>query len=421
MRMHLRDYTRAIDVPHYTCAISPGKHCPLFGVGIVFQGMAGVTLIYVGPQDCVYYAQTDTLLRQLAYVKSGGPQVRTLAVQLSDSDLIFGIRPQLEKLLEKEAQREDTNAVFLVTSCSVEVLSEDLRGTVDAVAARTGKKIALIPIENFKTFSYFEGTEKALAALTTGLKPMPRQEKSFAVLGARKRGADESEPVRWLMERGYTLQSILPYETNSEKVNHLPEVAFTLVLEGCGLEVAKQLERDYGIPYVRFDRRLDLQHAVQAWRELSVLVGEDREQWIEEQLCEVRQMEEVVSAKVSGTTFFYNQTTIYPFEACLFLSRLGMEPLCIFQGSVRDKEADARLALAERANPVLWQNANQSALRAMLEEQLPDYFVGATGGIIREYPVLAFSFPTGRVGAGFEYYKTCLRRILAAKKMEGKR
>ena len=59
MRMHLRDYTRAIDVPHYTCAISPGKHCPLFGVGIVFQGLAGVTLIYIGPQDCVYYAQTD--------------------------------------------------------------------------------------------------------------------------------------------------------------------------------------------------------------------------------------------------------------------------------------------------------------------------------------------------------------------------
>ena len=418
--MHLREYTRAIDVPHYTCAISPGKHCPLFGVGIVFQGMAGVTLIYIGPQDCVYYAQTDTLLRQLAVGKTGKPAVRTLAVQLSDSDLIFGIRPQLEKLLEQEAKREDTNAVFLVTSCSVEVLSEDLKGTVDAVSARTGKKIVLIPIENFKTFSYFEGTEKALAALTAGLKSLPRKAKSFAVLGARKYGADESEPVRWLLDKGYSHQSILPYESDADKVQHLPEVGFTLVLEGCGLEVAKNLERDHGIPYVRFDRRLDLNHVIQAWRELAALASEDLEEWIQTQVREIQTMEEVVSAKVSGTTFFYNQTTIYPFEACLFLNRLGMEPTCIFQGSVRDKEDAARLALAERANPILWQNANQSAIRNMLEEHLPDYFVGTTSGIIREYPVYAFSFPTGRVDAGFEYYKACLQRVLTAKRMEGK-
>ena len=244
--------------------------------------------------------------------------------------------------------------------------------------------------------------------------------KSFAVLGARKYGADESEPVRWLLDKGYSLQSILPYESDADKVQHLPEVGFTLVLEGCGLEVAKNLERDHGIPYVRFDRRLDLNHVIQAWRELAALASEDLEEWIQTQVREIQTMEEVVSAKVSGTTFFYNQTTIYPFEACLFLNRLGMEPTCIFQGSVRDKEDEARLALAERANPILWQNANQSAIRNMLEEHLPDYFVGTTSGIIREYPVYAFSFPTGRVDAGFEYYKACLQRVLTAKRMEGK-
>ena len=417
--MRLHEYTKATDVPHYSCAISPGKHCPLFGVGVVFQGMAGVTLIYIGPQDCVYYAQTDTLLRQLAAGRTDGPQVRTLAVQLSDSDLIFGIRPQLEKLLEEEAMRDDTHAVFLVTSCSVEVLSEDLKGTVDAVSSRTGKKVALIPIENFKTFSYFEGSEKAMVTLTSGLGALPRKTRSFAVLGARKAGAEKCEPVRWLLEKGYTLQSILPYESNAEKVAHLTEVEFTLVVESCGLEVAKRLEQNYGIPYVRFDKRLDLEHLTQGWRKLGKLTGENREAWIQDQLQEITSIEEMVSAKVSGSTFFYNQKVLYPFEAALFLTKLGMIPTCMFLGSSMDPDDESRDALVEKADPILWQNANQSTIKNMLNTAIPDYFVGGImSSIAQQYSLMTFTFPINRVSTGFDFYKTCLHQVLSAKKWE---
>ena len=172
--MRLHEYTAPNAEPHYSCAISPGTHCPLFGVAAVLRHVGGASLLYIGTQDCVYYAQKDALTRQCSVPGGNSRKFRTLAVQLSDADLIFCIRPQLEKLLEREAARPDVSAVFLVTSCSIEVLSEDLQSVVEAVRRRTGKRIVLIPTENFKAFSYLQGIEDAITvAVIQGVAVVP--------------------------------------------------------------------------------------------------------------------------------------------------------------------------------------------------------------------------------------------------------
>lgn len=418
--MRLDEFTTANAVPQYSCAITPGKHCPLFGVTAALRGVAGITLIYIGTQDCVYYAQKDVLTRHMSAKGRASAHFRTLAVQLSDSDLIFGIRPQLEKLLKKESSREETKAIYLVTSCSIEVLSEDLQSVVRTVAGRTGKKITLIPTENFKTFSYYQGIQDALTALTTGITPYPTVPKTFAVLGARQPGADKCEPVRYLTEHGYTLQSILPYDTDLDRIEHLSSVEFTLVLDSSGLGVAETLQSDFNIPYVRFDQHLDLEAITDNWQKLASLTGKDLSSWISSRLEEICRLKEKVSALVSGKTFFYGQKVIYPFESCLFLTDLGMTPTCIFLGSALDKSDDARQMLLKRANPILWQNASQAAIKSMLEENLPDYVFGITGGVVSNYPVKAMQFQINPVPAGFTYYITCLNDILTLAETEDK-
>ena len=82
--MRLREYTTPRQVPRYRCAIAPGKHCPLFGVGSVLRGIRGLTLIYVGPRDCVYYAQKTALEYRLS---TGNDGLRVLAAHLgADSE-----------------------------------------------------------------------------------------------------------------------------------------------------------------------------------------------------------------------------------------------------------------------------------------------------------------------------------------------
>lgn len=416
--MRLRDYTIPNEVPHYSCAITPGRHCPLFGAAAVLRGVAGATLMYIGTQDCVYYAQKDALTRRFSERNGKQTNFRTLAVQLSDEDLIFGIRPQLQKLLEDEAMREGTNAVFLVTSCSVEVISEDLQSIALAVSQKTGKRVALVPTENFKTFSYIEGIEDTLKVLTDNMKPCARQPKTFAVLGARQPGAEHCEPVQFLMEHGYALHSILPYAIDAKSVETLPSVGFTVVVDGSGVDVGLKMQQEYGVPCVRFDCKLDLEKIVCAWKQLEELTGEDIDEWLKKQIAETEELTRQVGSKVTGKTFFYGQKVIYPFEACLFLTKLGMIPTCIFMGSVVDKSDAPRLALAEQFNPILWQNADQAAISAMLEEYKPDYMFGGAGNAVRKYPVIALSLRVSPVECGFAFYRYCLTELLNAEKTE---
>lgn len=411
--MYLNEFTSARAVPQYGKAISPGKHCPLFGIGAVLRGIGHITLIYLGTQDCVYYAKKEMLDAQ----RPGVPSSRVLAVQLSDSDLIFGIRPQLEALLEQEARREDTRAVFLVTSCSVEVISEDLRSVTALAERRTGKRIVLIPSENFKTFSYFQGMEFALAALTACVRPGSTRARSFAVLGPRHPGAAQSEPVRFLLERGWTLQSVLPFDASMERIEALSTVEFTLVLDGTGLETARSLERDFGIPFVRFDEKLNLPKIAAGWQKLAALTGEQRDEWIQEELSGIEDLRQSLRQSLTGKTFFYSQVILYPFETCLFLAELGMIPTVIFFGSVIDKDPACREALAARCNPQMLQNASGTAVEAMLEQAPPDYFIGAVGQVIRNYPVTHVNLRTRPVEAGFAFYRNCLRQL--ADSLEG--
>ena len=227
----------------------------------------------------------------------------------------------------------------------------------------------------------------------------------------RHRGAERAEPVRFLQERGYTLQSILPYEASLDQIEALPGVSFTLVLDGTGLGVARSLQSEFGIPFVRFDQKLDLERITEAWRQLARLTGEPLASWIGAQRREAAARSEALRPLVGGKTFFYSQVILYPFETCLFLSRLGMIPTCIFLGSVLDHTDESRLALAGQADPLLLQNASSDAVEAMLAEQTPDYFIGAAGQAIRRYPVRHVNFRTIPVEAGFSFYRSCLSQL----------
>ena len=63
------------------------------------------------------------------------------------------------------------------------------------------------------------------------------------------------------------------------------------------------------------------------------------------------------------------------------------------------------------------QNASGIAVEAMLDEAPPDYFIGAVGRVIQNYPVIHVNFRTRPVEAGFAFYRNCLRQL--ADSLEG--
>lgn len=416
--MRLSQFKHPVDVPRYTCAVSPGKHCPLFGISSLFRGIEGVTLMYLGPQDCVYYARRSSFDQWLKAAEKGSKMPRVLAVQLSESDLVFGIRPQFEKILLEEASRPEIKAIFIATTCTVEVLSEDLRSVVDTVSSKTGKRIGLIPTEHFKTFGYFEVVDRAISVLLEGVEKRPVVPKTFAVLGGRKEGTEKCGPVKFLIERGYKLHGMLPFRIDAEQLEKLSEAEFALVLDGNGLSAAETMNNRFGTPYVRFDNILNLSAIDAAWRKLGVMVGENLETYIDQNHATIKKLTDEARSLLTGKTFFYSHKLIYPFEACLFMSDLGMIPECIFLGSALDKDDAARIELSKRHDPVLWKNASGYALRETLKKNDPDYFISTSFTVGHNYARNSTFFETDHLEVGYPYYTDCLNRLIKAAKKE---
>ena len=105
--MNLQEYHLGSDIPQLCGAISPGKHCPLFGVCSVLRYVDHVSVIYLGTNDCVYFAQKQYLTTSIDHPS----QARVIAAQLTDSDLVFGIGKQLKKLIQEEYEENHPTAI----------------------------------------------------------------------------------------------------------------------------------------------------------------------------------------------------------------------------------------------------------------------------------------------------------------------
>lgn len=409
--MRLSEYQKPADIPQCCLAVNPGRHCPMFGVSSVLRSIEHLTVIYLGTTDCVYFAQKA--FRTFEAEHPDRRCARVLAAELTEQDLVFGLQKSLTKLITHELEQFPDHALYLVTSCSIEVISEDIQGTVEILSRKFNRPITLIPTENFKTFSYYTGIENALAALACNLNPVPILPKTFGVLGARFEGGDRCEPVRRLQEYGYRLLCNFPFQGTKKGLAQLNAVSFHLVIDNCAVKLAQELKSRFGIEYVRFDEKLNQSSVQQAYRKLSKMTGLDFAPFIEEQERALQKKQEVASRRLRGKTFFYSQILLYPFEACLFLARLGAIPTCIFLSGSLDRTDCARKALLQYADPELLRNAQSDVILKRMQQLHPDFFIGGmlSQAAVRAQQVRPLSLPVLPLQCGYEFMFQSLERL----------
>ena len=409
--MELRDYVLGEELPQYSSAITPGKHCPLFGVSSVIKYVDHVTAIYLGTRDCVYFA-----MKQFLTSPADAPtRARVVAAELTDSDIVFGILPSLKKLVQEEYESHHPSIIFIVTSCSVEVISEDVEGCAALLDQQLPCSVRVIRTEHFKTTGYYEGIERTLEAMMTELPPARTDEASFSILGARFPGAETCEPARILKRHGYRLNSNLPFDCREETVSALSQSAFTLVVDCTGIQAAEKLQKAYGIPCFRLDSRFDLEGLEKTYRALSEKTGIPLEEFLADKAEAENWMEKGRKA-LRGKTFVYSNVMHYAFEGAWFLGELGMIPKCIFIGSALDRTDRFLKKLQEKYNPQLYTNANSDAILAMLDRYEPDYLVG---NMMNSQQLLSRGIrhavlPGVPVECGYRYVAETVRRLVEA-------
>ncbi len=371
--LRLSEVNNMEDVNKLSCAISPGGHCPLFGVSLALKSISGISIIFVGTKECTYYAKTTTF-EQMGYSKNA-PNV-ILAV-MEDKDLVFGIK-DLKSLIEEEARKDDTKYVLIVTSCAVELIGEDIEGIVYMLNKQYDCVIKVIKTEHFKTSDYYIGIENSYAALVDGMSNCNKKKKTYNIIGSRYAGIENSEVVSILKDNGWNINTIFPYGAGYEDIMNITRAEFNIVTDYTGLEMAKTLKEKFGMEYIRFDMHFNIENIVKSYKRIEEITMIKVDRFIETNIREIKEQEEKLRNLVNDKTFIYGHIIYYPIELCAYLSNLGMKPLLIQIRNLYDNDINnKKTILNNNSNPYISKNANLLALEDYYKKLKPDVYIGS--------------------------------------------
>ena len=118
----LSQVTSIKEVTQLSSAIFPGPHCPLMGAMMAVRGIKDSVLLVVGTDECTYYTKNTTISGSAF----GGLDGRCLSVVLDSHDVTFGCREKLYRAFAELMEEYAPKAVFVVTTCVVEVIGDDV-------------------------------------------------------------------------------------------------------------------------------------------------------------------------------------------------------------------------------------------------------------------------------------------------------
>lgn len=176
-------------------------------------------------------------------------QLRTLEVTLGDDRRL--LRQTAEAAL---AQRPDF--VVLLGSPVPAIVGMDLEGMARELEAQTG--IPAMGLETSGFSSYQRGIELALDGVYRrfGDRQRPRQPRVVNLLGATPLDLGAGNNAGLLREEvaqaGFSVGCCMAMDCTLEQVRHAPGAAVNLVVSAAGLSLAREMERELGIPYVPF-------------------------------------------------------------------------------------------------------------------------------------------------------------------------
>ena len=148
----------------------PGAHCPLMGAAMAVRGIRDSLIIIIGTDECAYYTKHMTLHSD----DFGGLGGRCVSVVLDGHDVTFGCLKKVEAAFGEVMAEYRPQAVFLVTTCVVEIIGDDM----DAAAFREWARLM-----HRRSDTLYEDAMIAATARVHGLTVVSRNVADFKALG----------------------------------------------------------------------------------------------------------------------------------------------------------------------------------------------------------------------------------------------
>lgn len=368
---HLSEITLAKEIPQLTYAVFPGTHCPLMGAMMAVRGIADALLLVIGTDECTYYTKQSTIHNE----NFGGLDGRCVSLVLGQHDVTFGCKNTLYDTFEELMQEYQPKAVFLVTTCVVEVIGDDVDSMSDELSEKYGIPILPVHTEHFKTENHLPGVKDTITACFEMMEDVPKNN-TVNVIGQRLGNFPETELHHLLVQSGVEMGMMLPSGTSVEQIKQAASAKVNIVVHPIGLPLAQKMEKAFGTPYVLFDKYVSPQKIYTLYQQLFDYLQIPLPAEVENLYQQALEVTENARETLQGMTYIYGNTPIDCYEYNAFMVEMGMEPKLI-QTVEYPGENDANLQMIlKRYDPYVVKTANIAPLQAVYDVLKPNLYLG---------------------------------------------
>ncbi len=226
------------------------RACVFCGSRVVLYPIADALHVIHGPIGCAAYTW------DIRGALSSGPELHRMSfsTDLSETDTIYGGEKKLENALNELIDLYSPAAAFVYSTCIVGIIGDDVEAICKKVAKT--KKIPVLPVHS----AGFKGTKKDgyKAACDALFKLIGRNDStrvsatSINILGEFNIGGEAWIIREYYKKMGVQVVSVMTGDGRVDEIGAAHRASLNVVqCSGSMIHLAKKMELEYGIPYIR--------------------------------------------------------------------------------------------------------------------------------------------------------------------------
>lgn len=384
------------DIKSLSHAIFPGTHCPLFGVALTASYVKNMMMIVIGTSECTYYTKNFAYHRQ-----KGNDSVYSLV--LDDKEVVFGAINQVEKAVKEIVKLEQPDAVMLVTTCVPELIGEDYSSIPYTLEDEVGIPIFVVNTEHFKCNSHIPGMSRALKSLSHAMEKVDVKD-GVNIIGHRQDNVEETELVQLLKKYDVKIQTVIPSSCTIEEIKKASGATLNIVTDMIGLDLAKEMKRQFEIDYIYFDKHLNVETIANNYEQLSKKLNLDFARDLKQVKTRYEQLALKCYSLFKGKKLIYGNTPMMALEMVDFLSDLGLIPVFVQLRELYEQDTVYKENLLEKGfDPYISRIANIAPLRELYDTIGADLYVGHESPmLLKQKGMMQMTFDAHAQKIGYE-------------------
>ena len=232
----------------------PIVSCALEGVASIVAGVRDVSLIIHSPQGCAATVAAAYDAHEIDFTRR-----KVGCTRLFESDIIMGASQKLEDLIRQADRSFGASVMFVVGTCSADIIGEDIEGICSSLQPEIQAKLIPVVAGGFRGNSY-TGMELGLAALVPIIKKGNATKPRTVNLIAPQANLNPTwfADMHWVREvlkaLNVEVQTVFSHNTSLAEIEAAGSASGNLLLShDTGQGLVQKLEKGHGIPLLLGD------------------------------------------------------------------------------------------------------------------------------------------------------------------------